>query len=427
MAGSHNLKTLGKRLILIGNLQSAPLNLPVLPNYNKWIENCFQLSSGAIQLHQILEKIVCPPLAFLKFNQNTPKLIRNPEYNSKCNYFIRTTLLALIQYFMLFCIGRISWLNANWKRHRSMEQLFLYMVVLCMTIVGLSAWLTLHSGQKTISYILSERLAAVKLKTRRYSLSKKASLGDLFMLGFGLGCGAFPLFVFAMPFQINYDPLPLMYEKLFSRKISELDRLEEYGALAAFGSFYAVLVSYGAGIFLSLMLIVLVFVEGLQELTNRLYPNSRTKWCTFKFSTALKYFRMAQILMEESNRSLERFLGNLVVVGILLAGWCAYATLMMFYEMPLISYLACVVILLVCLVIDFILIGFATIPNRNGKYFKAYWSSVVNLKVDRKSLKACPEIGYNVEPIRNVSMFTALSIAHAIINCAVNLILLKLG
>lgn len=423
-----SLNHLRRKVLVIKKFQNGQKNdgnSARIPFYRKLVEPSMCLSPGAILIYNTLELFVCPPIKLQQTYSFTflpvYRLVDNPLHKLKIRRIIRVANLSFITSLLLFSLCRLAWLKVHWKENRGMEQLFLYMVFLCMVIIGLGAWEAMYCHKPAIKFALSARFKLVPLHENDLD-SKKRTLGDIFMYGFGLGCAAFPLLVLLIPVQFDYDPLSIIFEYFSGRKFKGIIKLVTKLGL---GLVYVIFVGHGAGMFLSVMMLILIFTEGLQTLTNQLYIRGKQTQKQIRFPAAYKSYRMAQVLITSGNSVVEQFLFVLVVLGWIFAGMCAYASLMMYHELPLLTYLACPVIVAVALAINFVLISFAYVPYRNVEIFKQYWKQVVQSKLNRKILKSCPPLGYNIGPIKNVHLLIAMKIANAIVNCTLNLVLLK--
>lgn len=393
--------------------------------YRKLVEPNLSLTPGALLIYKTLELFICPPKILEKYYSSTYspiyRLVDNPRHKSKIQGAVRVVNVSFIIWLLVFSLCRLAWLKMHWKEIRGMEQLFLYMVFICMFVIGLGAWEAMYCHKPEIQFVVSARLKLVPVSESVENLKKK-TLGDIFMYGFGLGCAAFPLLVLLIPVQFNYDPLSIIFE-YFSGQLQELNGILNLCVRLCLGLVYVLIVGHGAGMFVSVMMLILVFTEGMQKFTNQLYV--RDNQAQTSFYVAYKFYRTTQVLITSGNLIVEQFLFALMVLGVIFAGMCAYATLTMYHELPILTYLACPVIVIVALTIDFVLIAFAYIPYRNVELYKQYWKQVVKTELNRKRLKSCPPVGYNIGPIKNVQLFTGLVIANAIVNCTVNLLLLK--
>lgn len=425
MTSTISLGKISKSLTFLQKFQLPTSDEDGVPFYKNWIEPSLCVSPGAILLHKHLQKVISLPIEFKTKETVTAGHIHRVQLNS--NYFtclqtlIRTTNLSLIFSVFIICIGLLFWVKSHWSNTNNLEQLFLYMVFVCMIYIGLSAWYALDSNKISFVFITAQRLKMVPVKNLDFSSTQK-SIGDIFMFGFGLSCASFPLLVLLLPLKLDYDPLSMLFRLLTEVSLKSVQFPARLVIQLLIGFLYVSLTTYGAGIFLSLMMLSLVIVEGLQLLSRSLYPRFSTE--RMYFTSAYKTYRIIQQQITIANYAVKNFLFGLVVMGVAFAGSCAYATLMMYNDLPIITYLACPVILLVALTVDFVLIGFANIPHRDVKTFRKYWQQVVKLKVDRKRLVSCPPLWYNIGPIK-VELITALLITNGILNFTVNLVLLK--
>ncbi len=383
------------------------------------------LSYGAINVFQLLSKLCSLPFHFLKNvgpgSNITVTVESNENYNSLLKWFFRNTVVLHRILLLLFAFGRLIWLKAHWQAENRMEQFFVYMIQFCMISIATISYLTLHAHQKEIMFILNQRFKLVPIQRNPHS--RRKSMGDLTMYQFAIGCCAFPLLLFLLPLKLDYQMGPLIFYHLTGLQVSSLSVLYRIPTQLALGVYRAITEGYATCYFVSIFMVAIMFVEGTQNKLNPLVINTGF---AIKFRQTLKLYRITQILLSQANVAIEKFVFGLVFLGVIFAGWCAYGTLMMKNDLPLLAYLTCPVIVCIALFVDFVLIYFASIPNRNSDRFQTSWKLLLEQKEDNRSLKSCCPLGFNIGPIKRVKLFTSLTIADCILNCAVNLVLVKL-
>lgn len=447
MSFENSLRKRGRSFVLLQRLKGTVENqeqteIDEVPFYRKLLQPSLCLTPGCIHLHRILEPFLDLPLKITNTGvpNFTHKLAQNKHYCRNIpSAVFHLTCLSGIFLFSMFSIGRTIWLKITWKKVKNMEELFIYMLVCCLTIICIASWMTVIKYRYNLQFLVTQQFNLVysehvnDTKTtntnpkHKYQTIIQKSLGDVFIYIFGSGFFLLAFVMLFVPLKLDYDPLSLVYKHFVGYSVQMLPLKYRILIQVGFGFVYMMLVGYGAGIILSFLLICIIFIESLQKLSNKLYPTNRKTLAPFKFSKMYELFRKIQILIDSANRITQSYLLLLLTVGVLLAGWSAYATLMMKSELPLITYLAMPVLVAIILAVNFILATFANVPNRNGDIFKQYWIGHLHSKEARKQLHSCPPIGYNVGPLRNVKLCLALHNTHAIVNCAVNIILLKLA
>lgn len=118
------------------NCLNDPDNNASIPFYRKLVEPSLSLSSGALLIYKTLDLFVCPPKKLEKHYSFTYspiyRLVDNPRDKLKIYRVFRAINISIITWAIFFSLCRLVWLKQHWKEIRGMEQLFLYMVILCM-------------------------------------------------------------------------------------------------------------------------------------------------------------------------------------------------------------------------------------------------------------------------------------------------------
>lgn len=241
-----------------------------------------------------------------------------------------------------------------------------------------------------------------------------------------------------------------------------------------------ILSTYGGVIVLTVLMLSLLFVEAMQMLSSNLYDRSistslpiqvngmnslgkslllQHRLSRLKIKARLKFTRAAKesnenssmimgqrfvkvssrlsfdrcfymfhiikMMMRIGNKIVSNFLIILVSMGIGAASTSGYIAIKFYNKLPLIMYMGCAIILPLCLFVNFFLIYLAATPNRNVKRFKQFWKQFESQGLIRLQLKSCPDVGYAIGPISNVTNRSALTIADVILNCTATAVLMK--
>ncbi len=289
------------------------------------------------------------------------------------------------------------------------------------------------------SFLLEPLIAQINLLEKVYALQKviarrsyiyirrhsktsdnKRNVGILLVYTFGIAFLILPLLlVLSVPFKLDYDPLQLP-TKIFIQETTIIVK-------SSISLIYLLIACYAASIMLELLLILLLILDMMNILSCE-FKGANAALPPKYFDRCLHFFRQTQILIFLFSSYSSDFLFLLVFMGEILAGFCGYATIIMYHDLPIVTFLACPVIVLLILSIAHVFIKYGCIPNKNGRSFKErFWPrQFLPKSYEMKQLMSCPHIGYRIGPKEYIKMYTELKIYSAILFCTANLVLMEM-
>ncbi len=379
------------------------------------------LTQGVFAEHSIVQQIIPPPY-FLNMKENV--ITQSSLYSSEFRHTFRifSELLMLVIIFPI-CILRLSWLVLNWKSFTSqnVEQLIVYGMISFVILVYVPVYVLFHTKSDNIIATINETCnlgssfnTSVKNHKRfKIPLLGKRSIMELFVYGFAIPIILLiPAFA-AAPIALSYLPFQLIFGNNFPVNI--------ISALL-----YGIATAHGALSVLSLLLIIILFLENLIEYSKTTYYKSsaynfvngrRFVLCYIRFRTLQVIFKCANILFAP-------FLTNLIFIGILLATSGVYVTFKMYDQLHIIMYLCGPALASICFVIAILFTILFGIPYIDSKKFKSYWIRHIRRIEEKKCLKSCQPSGVVLEPYGVMRPTTGLLICDDIIHNTITALLL---
>lgn len=409
------------------------------------------LTQGCLNLYFLLQKPLKPPLYLDPVTRHQiPRhslRVSEPKFLCFSSYFTLWKIIKFNVFFLFhFAFWRCIWLFSNISRIY-FEQLGFYGLMLTITSIGLSSYDTFDSHVHDACFAITQRFNLIPTHHLGWPIfaggRRLPRLGEAFIYCFAFSTITIPVFFGAIPIFRNYDPVQLVFSKLFTSTSLHVIISVKIAASIILG-FHAL---HGAIAGLCVILEILMFVEAVQELSFRLFHRSasqhvirfrikdqRTKpklliSLNLQFSKCLPLFRELEILIRVGNSITSNFLANLVGMGTCACACGGYVMLKLYEDLPLIIYLSCSVFFFICLTVNFLLIYLADIPFRNGEHFKHAFKRELLLrdKYEQLQLKACPSIAYEIGTIvRKVQRSTSLSIANSIFNLTATLVVMRI-
>ncbi len=234
------------------------------------------------------------------------------------------------------------------------------------------------------------------------------------MYGISLEISAAPPGIFAGPFTISYCPVQLIFGKSLVVKLC-----------ASF--FYAIVATFVAQIILSVILLFIVFLEKMINFSAIIYPSnffSSDFIFVSRFNKFYRRFRTMQIIFKLGNLTYQFFVTNGICVGTILGSCCGYVSLKMFRKLSLITYGFVVALFILCFILSLIATFLANVSYKHSKSFVKFWGANIRKKEDRKMLRACKSIAFEMGPYGILRAQLGLIICDDIIRNIVMMILL---
>lgn len=348
------------------------------------------------------------------------RLSANPAYFTRSSTFIRNVMISTILLVLLISQWRLIWIVFTWQyKSRNMGELTVYSVTTCLTVIGLAACQNLHKHHDGYQYVLTTLFRLVKgIQGHLKTSENKKNVGILFVYAFvGITFLIIPLLVLSVPFKLDYDPLQLP-TNIFVQESTLILK-------ATISLVYLLIACYATSTMLELLLIMLLILDRMNVLSCE-FKGANAALPPKYFDRCLHFFRQTQILVFLFSSYSSDFLLLIVFMGEILAGFCGYATIVMYHDLPIITFLACPAIVLIILTVAHVYIKYGCIPNKNGRSFKErFWPrQFLPKSYEMKQLLSCPQIGYRIGPTEYITMYTELEIYSAILFCTANLVLM---
>lgn len=405
-----------------------------------------EVTQGCIHLQLLLQRICCPPFRLVILNENLHMIstLDTKTYPRAIKLWITSKII--IGYAVIFCTFQIALLFRNWKVGNNAEQLCVCTLILGLCSIGMFALRTMQErGEEVIITnirclkfagfrvtsppsirrvpALKENLIYVLFGGTLFALLATATVGSFFLdylfvklTGTFLLEKAWPQLPLSLPFycDISLNLLSTLYLR------------------------FAILHTGGNGV--HLLLSLTIFCEALNSMTLKLFEKTpffaftqcRDATSTDKpqrkelsFVECFKLYRIIQVLMWTMNEAADGFVQPLIVMGILSAAASGYTCIKLGGIIPPVVYSGLSLILPVSLIVNFVLIALAAVPNKNATTFKRFWTSRATRKFNRLALQSCPPIGYSYGFVETLRMKTALTITDIIINLVATLTLLS--
>lgn len=347
------------------------------------------------------------------------RLSSNPAYSIRSSVFLRNVMMGTILLLLLISQWMLIWLVFTWQyKSKNMGELTVYSVTTCLTVIGLAACKNLQKHHDGYQYVLTTLFRLVKgIQGHLKTSENKKNVGILFVYMFAITFLIFPLLVLSVPFKLDYDPLQLL-ASVFMGESTLIVK-------TSISLVYLMIACYAASIMFELLLIMLLILDRINILSCE-FKGANAALPPKYFDRCLHFFRQTQILIFVFSSHSSDFIFLIVFMGEILAGFCGYATIVMYDDLPIVTFLACPTIVLLIFTCSHVFIKYSCIPNKNGRSFKErFWPrQFLPKSYEMKQLLSCPQIGYRIGPKELIKMYTELEIYSAILFCTANLVLM---
>lgn len=375
------------------------------------------LNDAVFQVHLYVEKIHISPY-------HVDPISGRIEFESrylkpKCQ---RLNIVALLCQFAIFCfsLARVVWLFYHWKTYTvfHLDQGMGYLFIITGDFLLITVIFTQSRNHNGMIYMVNQinnivrkpefRVFARQLKIAGFFTSTDR---QIFIYGLTL---AFVLIIpafFCGPFAVDWCPVQILLNS------------NHFLVKMLAGAIYGPMVYSGAIPFLSILLLLIAFLEGMYTFTLPFTESKNLKPTALR--KGYRVFQMAILLMRATNEVIEEFATVLIFLGILLASSSAFIVLTMYDMLNFFSYLGVLFLLLVCFAIALSLTFLANLPRKNLFSFKSVWLGVKLGREGRKLLKACRPTGFKAGPYGIATSKLGLCICEDIVRNTVTLLLLK--
>ncbi|CAL8124886.1 unnamed protein product [Orchesella dallaii] len=388
------------------------------------------LTKGSIRTQLLLQK----------YSLSTPCQISAIRRNGKPSSYVSVTprpfqsgrfarrIWKLWIRIFIICILINLWhlryvVNQYKKSHDNVEEIIAIIGIQAIQILRLSTYTLFEKHASDMSFVMTELFKLVQMDNRKVT-ERCCEKKELAIYAFGLSFLAFPAALGTLPLIRDYVPitqliltaLPITYRNEVSKKI----------IMGGVSLFNLIAGCHSAGAILFLILMCISIGDCTIILSSRLKLMSdvtilRNEDSLNRFRKCLRIYRLLQILTSISCDTTKYFFGMLVASAAIFNASCAYFAI--FEQLPFFMYVASMLIVILDFAINFLLVGLASIPNKDGKIFTTNWRGV-GVKKIRMELRSCSQIGFAVGMISNVTATSALSIADIFLNSIATLALM---
>lgn len=352
------------------------------------------LTQTAFKVQSFLERFVPPPYSA---NLDTGRLVTSAEYNKKRHKKYRILVISLLVLLFPFVFWRSCWLFYNWKTYtqHNVDQAIVYAFIICGIIIF---WGALH-------------VVLVKYEGVVYMVNQCIKIG----ICYDAKVKIFILLIPGGPFAITFDPIQVIF--------GADGYLVKFGA----GAFYSGVGVYIVCILLSAFILLILFLEGMLTYSLLLHfhhTKLKNPMVHLKFEKCHKLLREIEILLKVTDHVYGPFLIFLIIVGILMAPCGAHITVKMYDKLNILTFAVGPIITLLFFSIAISLTFLSNFPQKHSKIFIQFWKSYLILKRDKKILRACKPLGFNLGPYGVATAKLGIIICDDMVQNTVTLMLL---
>lgn len=188
---------------------------------------------------------------------------------------------------------------------------------------------------------------------------------------------------------------------------------------------YGPLIMHGFPVIFSLVLLEIMFLELVTEYSHRLYGTlGRNKLRAFSFRKYVTMFQVMRMVITLHRLVCETLFVSLLIVGIFMISCAGYATISLYYELPLFVYLIAPILTVAGFIVAIVFTHMASTPFENVKRSNISWGLVLYTRKDRLTLRSMPQVGFTLGPYGLVTRKLGLLICEDIVENVVNLLML---
>lgn len=342
----------------------------------------------------------------------------SPLYQKSFHKNIRKFQFSLTIFYVFILIVRALWYILFWSYYstHAPKQLVLISLCLCMMGVANTANMLGIIHSKSIQYSINQLF---KLAFEDgYHLQHRSGLGWKTIEKIVTYGVSYTLLIFAagssyIPFRTSRDTIQSTFGTHFIVKI---------GA----SLIYASVMVRGVWVFLSIMLLSNLILEGIRFLSERMHGTHQFHCVRTRkeFLSCHRRFLNIRLMLQINNQIYSEFMTLLIFLGVIIATLGVYIMVRMFDNLPVTLYITLSALTGISILIAISKTYQANYPHKNGKLFKLYWRRELIRKGDLRVLRACPEIGIPLGPYGIVTARLGIIISDDIIRNAVDLLLL---
>lgn len=331
-------------------------------------------------------------------------------------------LAFMFQQFSLFRIIFLLFFREHLERTPEyLVEILENFLVLCLTTIAFLCEIAFIKNKKQTGCVLTQRfkvLCPQKSDTSHRNNLKAEGLTYTAIVSFS----AFPLLVLVAPQALPYDPLQFALNNYYAHSDWPKTRALKF----LYGAIYFIPTSYFSALIFFILGLISAFLEGIQLLSKHIciWNNNFEK---AEYQRKYHLFRVIQILLHQGNELASQCIFVFLGIGILITSTCGVATIKLRGLLPLAAYMACPIIVCVCLAINFFLFAIGDAPYTNVVKFRAIWLRWLRAELRseyKRTVISCPQLGFHIGPMKSVGNHTALRVAQLIVDVTVNMLLL---
>ncbi|CAL8129283.1 unnamed protein product [Orchesella dallaii] len=332
--------------------------------------------------------------------------------------------------YWLYVLGRLSYLFSNWRHNKDMMELGVQVIFFCATTILDACMSTWEKSYIKFAFVMNQCWKRLGVKLGWPSHKRHPKLPELAIYCMASSFCAAPMIATGYPLIGKFDPFQIMayycFPNLFKNHYWLTIGLQVYCSILYCA--YAVVACIHI---LTLLLGATCFVEAVTKFSYDVFPSNDTKrrrhikwaisiWRDFQHRYLL--YRQLRILVEVGGMGIQTFLQVMIGMGVPVCSFAAFSAIKLYEHMNIIVWLGNMMMVPFCMILCFILIAHASIPNSNSKHYFQTWKRHLYRKFDRKRLASCMELAFNLGAVRRVTHCTALDICNNIVNYTVTLI-----
>lgn len=371
------------------------------------------LTFSCAKLHFYIQNNISLPLTLIKLKSKEEKnsfaLIPNPLFKKWHFSIVKNSAKV----FLIFSIFRAVSLFNKWHESTNiLTELGFNLFTAAACCIALAEYITKERHLNDFCFLITQRFKQFPLSNSR---NGKLCQRDI-LKAFFVYCMAFIIFTFAIalgvyPVKRGYDVIQYI---LFHVLCISSNHILILCIQVQVGVLYIVLIVHGANFILSGILIIMIFIEAIQQESYHLHGNTY-----LAFENSVKLFRILQIMISTANQINREFSAFFVGMGILTAVCASFAGLLLYDDLPFGVYVSATLLSTLTIAINFLFVSLVSIPNRNASEYQIFWKLRIEKKnlLNWKILRGCPPIGYSIGPaIVRVKSITALTIIDIILS-----------
>lgn len=393
-------------------------------NLKDFLSSSKLASPMVLKIGCLIQTCIVPPVSLVHDKNRKAQVIPNPSFSqNKLVIFIRRIMLTFDIVCQVFAIIRSYYLlshpHTDPKGKNTGAQTVFCLIYASLCTIGICGYLLVYFVRHKACYLITQRFVIVPISHRN---ERSITFGDVVALAVASTMLSFPLFWFLVPFVVDYD----MLQTLLAHFLPKMSQMERNLCKPVIGIIYTSLTAYFTGYLTFVFCLVVLTMEGFQQFSNLICTWNRFPSQT-EYSRKLHKFRILQISMDLCNHILEKPIMILVILGTVLFSSCAYTAIKLYKDLPVPVVLSLIFMLLVVVTVDVVMILISDVISSNGNKFVFLWKRNICRRyfVEKRQIKSCPPVGYNIGPVKHVRRYNGLQIIDMMISRTLDMLLLS--